>query len=79
MVETGENEDVHWDLGKQPVTAESKNGTVILWVNANIYNAANQVHLAEFLEASNRISRFVCLKSVEGASSIIFIREARSI
>ena len=67
MVEAGEDEDVCWEQGKQPVTEESKNGTVILWVDANIYNAENQGHLAEFLGASNRISRFVCLKTVEGA------------
>ena len=67
MVEVGEDEDVCWELGKQTVTEESKNGTVILWVDSNIYEPENQGHLTEFLRSSNRISRFVCMKSIEAA------------
>ena len=67
MVEAGENEDVCWKLGKQMVTEESKNGTVILWVDSNIYQPENQGHLTEFLRSSNRISRFVCIKHIEAA------------
>ena len=67
MVEAGEDEDVCWDLGKLQKTEESKNGMVILWVDNNIYNTENQSHLAQFMKASNRISRFVCMKNLEAA------------
>ena len=69
MVEAGEDEDLCWDQGKQPRTEESKNGTVILWVDANIYTQENQRNLVEFMGASNRISRFVRMKSTEAALS----------
>ena len=69
MVEAGEDEDLCWDQGKQPITEESKNGTVIVWVDANVYTSENQRNLVEFLGASNRISRFVRMKSTEAALS----------
>ena len=69
MVEAGEDEDACWDQGIQPKTEESKDGTVILWVDANVYTQENQRNLVEFMGASNRISRFVRMKNTKAALS----------
>ena len=67
MVEAEENAKECWKMGKLKEAREPETGTIILWVDKNIYSESNQADLNKFKTANNKIRRFVCTKTLKGA------------
>ena len=73
MVEASEDSKINWEVGLCPKISDTfiPQDITILWVDKNIDNPENKWNLELFKGANKRISRFVCMRTIEGAIKCI--------